>query len=74
MALIGGIFRRLEEARAAYQEVVKMDPRNQTAVAFLGVTCHLLGDIDGAIVKYHEVRVVILSLGTWTHTHNTPRR
>ncbi|KZT73047.1 TPR-like protein [Daedalea quercina L-15889] len=45
---------RLEEAKAAYQEVVKLDPRNQTALAFLGVTYHLLGDVDGAIVKYHE--------------------
>ena len=45
----------LQAAKKAYLEVVKMDPRHQTALAFLGVTYHLLGDIDGAIVKYHEV-------------------
>ena len=52
--------RRLEEAKAAYQEVVKLDPRNQTVLAFLGVTYHLLGDIDSAIVKYHEVGVACI--------------
>lgn len=45
----------LQAAKKAYNEVVKMDPRHQTALAFLGVTYHLLGDVDGAIVKYHEV-------------------
>lgn len=49
--------KHLQAAKAAYSEVVKMDPRNQTALAFLGVTYHLLGDVDGAIVKYHEVCV-----------------
>lgn len=50
-------YQYLQEAKEAYSVVVKMDPRNQTALAFLGVTSHLLGDIDGAIVKYHEVFV-----------------
>ncbi|KAH9928423.1 TPR-like protein [Amylocystis lapponica] len=45
---------RLEEARAAYQKVLEIDPRNPTGLAFMGVTHHLLGDIDAAIVKYHE--------------------
>ncbi|CCM03084.1 uncharacterized protein FIBRA_05204 [Fibroporia radiculosa] len=54
---LGTSYRRLgqlEEAKSAYQKVIKIDPRNQTALAFLGVTYHLLGDIDAAIVKYHE--------------------
>lgn len=46
---------RLEEAKNAYKKVVEIDPRNTTALAFLGVTYHLLNDIDAAIVKYHEV-------------------
>lgn len=48
--------RRLQEAKAAYQKVIEIDPRNQTALAFLGITYHLLGEIEAAIVKYHEVR------------------
>lgn len=45
---------RLQEAKAAYQKVIEIDPRNQTALAFLGITYHLLGEIEAAIVKYHE--------------------
>ena len=60
----------LQEARKAYDEVVKMDPRNQTALAFLGVTYHLLGDIDGAIVKYHEVCAEVTSFFPTMRTHD----
>ncbi|KZT07761.1 TPR-like protein [Laetiporus sulphureus 93-53] len=46
---------RLEEAKAEYQRVIEVDPQNQSGLAFLGITYHLLGDIDAAIEKYHEV-------------------
>lgn len=33
-----------------------MDPRNATALAYLGKVCHLLEETDAAITHYHEVR------------------
>lgn len=47
--------RRFEEAKAAYQRVLEIDYRNVNALSFMGVTHHLLGNIEAAIVKYHEV-------------------
>ena len=47
---------RLPEAKAAYQRVLEIDYRNVEALSFMGVTLHLLGDVEAAIVKYHEVR------------------
>jgi len=49
-------YRRLEDARAAYQKVLELDPQNATAYGFLGIVYHLMGNLDKAIVKYHEVR------------------
>ncbi|PPQ91029.1 hypothetical protein CVT25_013954 [Psilocybe cyanescens] len=46
--------RRLEDARAAYQKVLELDARNAIALGFLGIVYHLQGDLDKAIVKYHE--------------------
>lgn len=46
----------MQAAKIAYQKVIEIDPRNRTALAFLGITYHLLEDIEAAIVKYHEVR------------------
>ncbi|KAH9945212.1 TPR-like protein [Epithele typhae] len=45
---------RLEEAKEIYQQVLDIDYRNVTALSFMGVTYHLLGEIELAIVKYHE--------------------
>jgi len=50
-----GKHRRYEDARLAYLRVLELDPRNAVALGFLGIVYHLLGDLDGAIVKYHEV-------------------
>ncbi|KAI8982735.1 TPR-like protein [Trametes punicea] len=45
---------RLDQAKAAYQRVLEMDYRNVAALSFMGVTHHLLGNVEAAIVKYHE--------------------
>ncbi|PCH42219.1 TPR-like protein [Wolfiporia cocos MD-104 SS10] len=50
---------RFQEAKKAYQQVLEIDPRNQTALAFLGMTYHLMGNIDAAIVKYHEASATL---------------
>lgn len=34
------------------------------ALGFLGLVHHLLGDVDSAIIKYHEVRTQVLALTT----------
>lgn len=49
------VSRRLPEARDCYQKVLEMDPRHQVALGFMGIVYHLMGDLDKAIVKYHEV-------------------
>ncbi|KAH8100117.1 TPR-like protein [Cristinia sonorae] len=45
---------RLEDAKRTYKRVLQLDPRNSTALAFLGIVHHMLGEIDDAIVRYHE--------------------
>ena len=50
------VHRRHEEARVTYLKVLELDPRNAIALGFLGIVYHLLGDLDKAIVKYHEVK------------------
>ncbi|EIN10021.1 TPR-like protein [Punctularia strigosozonata HHB-11173 SS5] len=45
---------RLDEAKAAYMRVIQVSPHNDEALAFLGIVSHLQGDVDGAILKYHE--------------------
>lgn len=47
--------RRLIDARDTYNKVIEIDPRNVTALVFLGSVYQLLDDPDRAIVKYHEV-------------------
>lgn len=37
--------------------MLELDPRNAVALGFLGIAYHLLGDLDNAIVKYHEVNL-----------------
>jgi len=46
--------RRLEDAKATYQKVLELDPYHPVALGFLGMVFHLLGDLDKAILKYHE--------------------
>ncbi|KAF8072071.1 hypothetical protein FPV67DRAFT_1483779 [Lyophyllum atratum] len=45
---------RLKEAKEAYQKVLELDSRHSMALGFLGLVHHLLGEVDKAIVKYHE--------------------
>jgi anaphase-promoting complex subunit 6 len=59
--------RRLEDARNTYQQVLLLDPRNSVALALLGVVFHLMGDIDKAIVKYHEVHKLYTYSGNIVH-------
>ena len=35
--------------------MLEIDYRDVTALSMMGVTYHLLGDVEAAIVKYHEV-------------------
>ncbi|GLB40557.1 putative anaphase-promoting complex, cyclosome, subunit 3 [Lyophyllum shimeji] len=44
----------LKEAKEAYQKVLELDSRHSMALGFLGLVHHLMGEIDKAIVKYHE--------------------
>lgn len=46
--------RRLEDARAAYQKVLELDSQHSIALGFLGIVYHLMGNLDKAIIKYHE--------------------
>jgi anaphase-promoting complex subunit 6 len=46
---------RFEEAKAAFNKVVCIDPRHGQGLACLGMVHHVLGELDGAILRYHEV-------------------
>ncbi|EPQ54226.1 TPR-like protein, partial [Gloeophyllum trabeum ATCC 11539] len=46
--------KRYEEASTAYENAIRVDSRSAAAFSFLGLTQHLLGDMDQAIVRYHE--------------------
>ena len=47
--------RRYPEALSNYEKALSLDPRNHTALAFMGMVYQLNGDLDKAIIKYHEV-------------------
>ena len=47
--------RDLEEARNAYRRALEIDSRNSVSIAYLGKIHFLMGDIDIAITRYHEV-------------------
>ncbi|KAI3611049.1 cell division control protein 16 [Moniliophthora roreri] len=54
---LGTCYRRLkryDEARDTYRKVLALDPRQSLALGFLGLVYHLTGDLENAIVKYHE--------------------
>ncbi|KDR76370.1 hypothetical protein GALMADRAFT_67732 [Galerina marginata CBS 339.88] len=46
--------KRLEDAHAAYQRVLELDSQHSIALGFLGIVHHLMGNLDKAIIKYHE--------------------
>ncbi|KAG5646121.1 hypothetical protein DXG03_004360 [Asterophora parasitica] len=46
--------KRLKEAKEAYQKVLELDSRHSMALGFLGLVHHLMGELDKAIIKYHE--------------------
>ncbi|KAF8737592.1 hypothetical protein AX14_012591 [Amanita brunnescens Koide BX004] len=46
--------RCLDDAKATYLKVLELDPYHPVALGFLGMVFHLLGDLDKAILKYHE--------------------
>jgi len=54
--------RRLQEAKTTYQTVLELDPRHSVALGFLGMVYHLMGELDKAIIQYHEVRLLFDSL------------
>jgi len=53
----------LKEAKETYEKVLEIEARHPLAHGFLGITYHLMGDVDKAIVKYHEVREFLLIRG-----------
>lgn len=55
-------YRRYDEAKSSYRKVLEIHPLHPTGLAFLGMTCHLLDEIDDAILHYHEVRALPASL------------
>jgi len=43
-------------AKTNYQRVLEIEPQHPQGLGYLGMVYHHLGEIDEAIVKYHEVR------------------
>lgn len=50
------MIRRMDDALETYKKVLELNPRHAVALGFLGMVYHLKGELDEAIVKYHEVR------------------
>lgn len=46
--------RRLDDAQETYKKVLELEPRHSVALGFLGMVYHLKGDLDQAIIRYHE--------------------
>lgn len=61
--------RRLDDAMETYQKVLELDPRHAVALGFLGMVYHLKGNLDQAIVKYHEVRITPTPPRVQLHLH-----
>ncbi|KAJ8586943.1 TPR-like protein [Rhizopogon salebrosus TDB-379] len=54
---LGTSYRKLknyEMAKINYQRVLEIEPQHPQGLGFLGMVYHHLGEIDKAIVKYHE--------------------
>ncbi|QRV75114.1 cell division control protein [Ceratobasidium sp. AG-Ba] len=47
--------RRLQEAKSGYMRVLELEPRHAIAISSLGMTHHLLFELDDAMARYHEV-------------------
>lgn len=45
----------MKEAKAGYMRVLEIEPRHAAAIASLGVTHHILCELEEAITRYHEV-------------------
>ncbi|KZP00555.1 TPR-like protein [Calocera viscosa TUFC12733] len=45
---------RLEEAKINFRKVLDLQPRNASAMTSLGMVQHLSGEVDDAIMSYHE--------------------
>jgi anaphase-promoting complex subunit 6 len=45
----------MDEAKAGYMRVLEIEPRHAVAISSLGVTHHLLLELEDAIMRYHEV-------------------
>lgn len=56
------LHRRFADALNTYNKVIEIDPRNVSALVFLGSVYQLLDDPDRAIVKYHEVFDIAVSV------------
>ena len=54
--------RNFLEAKSAYEKVLAVDPRHVTALGCLGIVYHMMDQIDEAIVKYHEVRGIVIAV------------
>jgi anaphase-promoting complex subunit 6 len=61
LRLLESFVRRFQEAKTAYRKVLEVEPRSASALGFLGITNHLLGDTNAAILNYHEVRSELFS-------------
>lgn len=55
--------KRFEEARGYYQKVLDIDPKHAQALGFIGLTYHLLGKYETAVLKYHEVNNSLFNEG-----------
>lgn len=53
---------RYDEAKTAFNKVVCIDPRHGQGLACLGMVHHVLGELDSAILRYHEVSTVPIQI------------
>ena len=52
---VGYIVRNYPQVQLAYEEVIKIDPRDSQGLACHGIIHHGLGELDNDITRYHEV-------------------
>ncbi|CAE6461847.1 unnamed protein product [Rhizoctonia solani] len=49
---------QLQEAKEGYMRVLEIEPRQTIAIASLGITHHLLFELEDAIARYHEALAI----------------
>ncbi|ELU40752.1 cell division control protein 16 [Rhizoctonia solani AG-1 IA] len=49
---------QLQEAKEGYMRVLEIEPRHTIAIASLGLTHHLLFELEDAIARYHEALAI----------------